>query len=203
VNEPARLEAFSDGVLAIAITLLVLDLNVHPEAGESLAHALVHAWPSYFAYIVSFMIIGIIWVNHHSIFTLVVQVDRLVLFANLLLLLVVAAIPFPTRLLAEHLTDDNADAHVASAVYCATMLAMSVSFSLLWLAVTRRPEMLRPGYVPGSAFETLRRFGLGMVVYTFTIGLSFVSAPLTLVVVFALSVYYCFDQVGISTTPAT
>src|SRR6266566_22821 len=102
-----RLEAFSDGVFAIAITLLVLDLAV-PARNRSepggLAAALGHQWPSYFAYLVSFLIIGIIWVNHHTVFDTVRLVDRPVLFANLALLLVVSALPFPTRLLAEYLT---------------------------------------------------------------------------------------------------
>jgi uncharacterized membrane protein len=100
----SRLEAFSDGVFAIAITLLVLDLAVPPvtEAErDGLWAALGHEWPSYFAYLVSFLVIGIIWINHHTMLTLVERVDRPVLFANLLLLLTVSVIPFPTRLLAE------------------------------------------------------------------------------------------------------
>src|SRR5437899_5745321 len=130
MTEPGRLEAFSDGVLAIAITLLVLDLTVplrNELHGESLALALGHQWPNYCAYAVSFLVIGIIWVNHHAMFAMVARTDRWVLFANLLLLMVVAAIPFPTRLLAEYLTAAGRDAHVAAAVYSATMLAMGIA----------------------------------------------------------------------------
>jgi uncharacterized membrane protein len=125
-----RLEAFSDGVFAIAITLLVLDLAV-PARNRSepggLAAALGHQWPSYFAYLVSFLIIGIIWVNHHTVFDTVRLVDRPVLFANLALLLVVSALPFPTRLLAEYLTAGY-DSHVAAAIYSAAMLTMGLAF---------------------------------------------------------------------------
>src|SRR5689334_7251447 len=96
-----RMEAFSDGVFAIAITLLVLDLRVPVPAElqhESLARRLAAEWPSYFAYLVSFLVIGIIWINHHSVCTFARGADRLVLFANLFLLLTVSTLPFPTRL---------------------------------------------------------------------------------------------------------
>ena len=152
-----RLEAFSDGVFAIAITLLVLDLAV-PARNEvrpgGLGSALAHQWPSYFAYLVSFLVIGIIWVNHHTMFSKVNLVDRPVLFANLALLLVVSALPFPTRLLAEYLTAGS-DAHTAAAIYSATMLAMGLAYSVLWIAVTRDVGLLhrarRPGRQPGRA----------------------------------------------------
>jgi uncharacterized membrane protein len=122
----SSVETFSDGVFAIAITLLVLDIAVPAREGSStgrLANALAHQWPSYFAYLVSFLVIGIIWVNHHTVFVKVRVVDRYVLFANLALLLTISVIPFPTRLMAEYLTAGT-DAHTAAAVYSATMLAM-------------------------------------------------------------------------------
>jgi uncharacterized membrane protein len=111
-----RVEAFSDGVFAIAITLLVLDLAVplREETPEGeLTASLAHQWPAYFAYLVSFLVIGIIWVNHHTVSDKVRLVDRPVLFANLVLLLVVSVIPFPTHLLAEYLTADQ-NSHVAA-----------------------------------------------------------------------------------------
>jgi uncharacterized membrane protein len=200
----ARTEAFSDGVFAIAITLLVLDLVVptRAEAAEhGLGHALAHEWPAYFAYAVSFLVIGIIWVNHHTMFDKVRLVDRPVLFGNLALLLTVSLIPFPTRLLAEYLTA-GADSHVAAAVYSATMFAMGVSYAALWLTLTRDANLLHDGIDPHSSRYALRRFGLGNVFYLATIGLSFVSAPLTLAIHGALALYYCFDQLPtIGTTP--
>jgi uncharacterized membrane protein len=192
-----RIEAFSDGVFAIAITLLVLDLVVpaRQEAAEvGLAHLLAEEWPAYFAYLVSFLVIGIIWVNHHTMFDKVRMVDRPVLFANLALLLVVSLIPFPTRLLAEYLTANGRDAHVAAAVYSTTMLAMGVAYSTLWLTLTRDVNLLEDGISPRSSRSALRRFGLGNVFYLATIGLSFISAPATLAVHAALAIYYCFDQ---------
>jgi uncharacterized membrane protein len=194
-----RTEAFSDGVFAIAITLLVLDLVVpaRQEAAEKgLAHALAQEWPAYFAYLVSFLIIGIIWVNHHTVFDKVRLVDRPVLFANLALLLVVSLIPFPTRLLAEYLTAGS-DSHVAAAVYSATMLAMGLAYTGLWLALTRDAKLLHEGVDPRASRLALRRFSVGNVFYLATIGLSFVNATATLAVHGALAIYYCFDQLPV------
>jgi uncharacterized membrane protein len=194
-----RLEAFSDGVFAIAITLLVLDLGVPPREGMppgGLGAALAHQWPAYFAYLVSFLIIGIIWVNHHTMFDKVRLVDRRLLFLNLALLLVVSAIPFPTHLLAEYLTA-GADSHIAAAIYSATMLAMGLAFGGLWLAITRDASLLHEHVDPAASRAAIRRFGLGNIFYLATIGLSFVSAIATLVVHAALAIYYCFDQLPV------
>jgi len=195
-----RVGAFSDGVFAIAITLLVLDLGVPPreELREGgLAAALAHQWPSYLAYLVSFLIIGIIWVNHHTVFDKVRFVDRPVLFANLAVLLTTSVIPFPTHLLAEYLTAGS-DAHTAAAVYSATMLAMGLAYSGLWLAITRDAALLHEHIDAATSRAALRRFGLGNVFYLATIGLAFVSAIATLAVHGALAIYYCFDQLPTS-----
>jgi uncharacterized membrane protein len=184
-------------VFAIAITLLVLDLIVpsRERAAEvGLGHALAEEWPAYFAYLVSFLVIGIIWVNHHYVFDKVRLVDRPVLFANLLVLLFVSLIPFPTRLLAEYLTARSSDSHIAAAVYSATMLAMGLSYALLWWLITRDERLLHEGVDPRAGRLALRRFAAGNIFYVATIGLSFVNATLTLAVHGALALYYCFDQ---------
>ena len=194
-----RLEAFSDGVFAIAITVLVLDLVV-PEPseleGETLAHALGQEWPSYFAYLVSFLVIGIIWMNHHALCTILRQVDRPVLFANLFLLLTVSVIPFPTRLLATYLTADDANAHVAAAVYSGVMLLLGVAFSGLFVAIVRDARLLHVPLAPDAVRAAQRRFSGGAVFYLVAIGLSFVSPVATLVLHAALAIYYSFDQLA-------
>lgn len=194
-----RLETFSDGVFAIAITLLVLDLAVPTEEEArdgGLAAALGRQWPSYFAYLVSFLTVGIIWVNHHTVFDKVHRVDRPVLFTNLGLLLTVSMIPFPTRLLAEYLTKGD-DAHVAAAVYSVTMLVMGLFFGGLWMAITRDGRLLHEHLDPAISRAALRRFAAGNIFYLATVGLSFLSAIATLAVHAALAIYYCFDQLPI------
>jgi uncharacterized membrane protein len=195
----ARLEAFSDGVFAIAITLLVLDLNVPaPDTlhGESLGRALAHQWPAYFAYLVSFLVIGIIWINHHALCALARRVDRRTLFANLFLLLAVSVIPFPTRILATYLTARSSDAHTAAATYAATMLVMGLAFSLLFLAFTRDARLLHTPVPPEALRSALRRFGAGGLCYAATIALAYLS-PLAMLAAHALlAVYYCFDQLA-------
>jgi len=195
----ARLEAFSDGVFAIAITLLVLDLNVpEPDSlhGQSLFGALVHQWPAYLAYLVSFLVIGIIWINHHAMCALARRVDRRTLFANLFLLLTVTVIPFPTRLLAAYLTAGHSDAHTAAAVYAITMLVMGVAFSLLFLAFTRDARTLHAPVPPEAIRTTIRRFSTGGLCYAATVALAYLSPIVMLAAHGLLAVYYCFDQLA-------
>src|SRR2546423_8681001 len=127
----SRIEAFSDGVFAIAITLLVLEIKV-PTHSEDLWHDLGQLWPSYVGFVVSFFTIGVIWVNHHRQFELFVRADRTLMFLNLQLLLWVAFIPFPTSLVAEYFRE-GVHEDVASAVYAGTFLAMGLSFFAMWV----------------------------------------------------------------------
>ncbi|MFI5934558.1 TMEM175 family protein [Actinoplanes sp. NPDC051494] len=196
MSEKGRLEAFTDAILAIAITLLALDLKLPAsEAGKPLGEALLHHWPSYLAYVVSFLTIGIMWVNHHAMFSLIARVDRGVLFLNLLLMLVVAAIPFPTALFAEHLTEEDSS-HIAAALYSGLMVAMSLCYIALWRWVISRPNLLHDHVDLEAARGTSRRFGLGILIYLATVGLSFVSGLATLLAHLVIALYYCFDQLS-------
>jgi uncharacterized membrane protein len=133
-----RLETFADGVLAIAATLLILNVDTQVHGGRSLAAQLLHIWPSYIAYAVSFLTIGIIWVNHHTVMTQIGRVDRVFLFLNVGLLMFIAFIPFPTRLVAEHIRTDGARA--AALTYGITLTSTAVMYSAVWFyaAVGRR-----------------------------------------------------------------
>jgi len=124
-----RLESFSDGVFAVAITLLVLDLHASASRPESLAVQLVREWPSFAAYVLSFLVIGIIWVNHHAMLTLAARVDRALMFYNLLLLLWVATIPFTTATLAAYLRTGGTDTRVAVLLYGLSLEGMAVAFT--------------------------------------------------------------------------
>ncbi|WP_369232296.1 TMEM175 family protein [Streptomyces sp. R21] len=199
MNESGRVEAFSDGVFAIAITLLILEIKV-PETGEheGLWHALGAQWPSYAAYVVSFLVIGIMWINHHQVFTHVVRVDRTLMFLNLLVLMVVAAVPWPTAMLAEYLREEKAS-HVAAAVYSIVMVAMALAFQALWWHLTRRGHLFDSRVDVEAARRTRVRFAVGSLAYPATVALAFVSAPLTLAAHGLIAVYYGFNQVPVPT----
>jgi uncharacterized membrane protein len=124
-----RVEAFSDGVIAVAITLLSLDLHVPSTSADgSLAHRLGMQWPSYVAYIVSFLTIGIIWINHHAMLRRIVGVDHAILVLNLLLLMTICVLPFSTSLMATYLREPHGE-NLAAAVWAGSFLLMSVAFS--------------------------------------------------------------------------
>jgi uncharacterized membrane protein len=197
MNESGRVEAFSDGVFAIAITLLILDIKV-PKEGENggLWHAIGAQWPSYAAYVVSFLVIGIMWVNHHQLFSYVARVDRPLMFLNLLVLMVVAAVPWPTAMLAEYLREGTAS-HAAAAVYSLVMVAMALTFQALWWHLTRTGHLFDARVDTAAARATRARFALGSLGYPLTVALAFVSAPLTLAAHGLLALYYGFNQVPV------
>jgi TMEM175 potassium channel family protein len=198
VTEKSRTETFSDGVLAIAVTLLVLDLRVpaRDTLHVPLASALAHQWPAYAAYVTSFLIIGIIWVNHHAVFDLLARIDRVALFLNLLLLMTVVAIPFTTALLSEYLTSGGRNARTAALVYSAVMLAMSCGFALLYTYVARRPVLLADGVDPVAVRASIVRFSaVGILLYVGTLVVALISAPLCLLAHLLIALYYCFQQI--------
>jgi uncharacterized membrane protein len=190
-----RLEAFSDGVFAIAATLLVLDLRL-PGPGpahHSVAYQLLRAWPEYFAYVVSFLTIGIMWMNHHTILAHVRRVDRPLLVLNLLLLMVVVAIPFPTALVAGHLHDAGAAA--ATVTYGLVMIAMSFGFAGLWLYVVSHAGKLGAGPHEHALRGSVPRFTGGLIAYVAgTLVAAFASAVAALAIFGLLAVYYLFDH---------
>ena len=182
----ARLEAFSDGVFAVAITLLVLELAVPGEEGD-LAHEVGQLWPSFAAYVVSFFTIGIIWVNHHTMVTGFERLDRTTLFLNLNLLLWVVLIPWSTALIAEHLRDSGADEHFAAAVYAANFLVMGFSFFAMWRHAGRAGLVT---LAAGTMHALIVRNGIGQGGYLAALGLAWVSAPAALIVCGLVAAYY-------------
>jgi uncharacterized membrane protein len=193
-----RLEAFSDGVFAIAITLLVIELHA-PEVsdGESLAHALLGEWPSYVAYLVSFLTIGVIWLNHHRVFTQVVQVDGPLLVLNLVVLLWTALIPFPTAVVAEFLGEGGEHARTAVALYSAVFVLLGLSFGGLFLWITHDDRLLHRLPPPEVVRAARLRFTVGNAVYVVALALSFVWPPLALALHAAMALYYAFDQASV------
>ena len=204
VVSTSRTEAFSDGVFAIAATLLVLELRVpHVEPG-GLSSALLERWPSYATYVVSFLTIGIIWVNHHAVMERIRVVNRPLLFMNLLFLMAVAVIPFPTALLADYLREGH-DERLAAAVYGGTMALMGVTFGVTW-AYAVISGLLHENVDPDRARRSLWIFVLGNPLYLLAIGASLLSARLALAIYALLALFYMFDvlpplEQGYETSP--
>ncbi len=160
ISETARLETFSDGVFAIAATLLIL--NVAAE-GSPLGRELLHIWPSYAGYAVSFLTIGIIWANHHTVFRQIGRVDRPFLMINVCFLMLVAFIPFPTRLIAEHLRDPGAEA--AALTYGITLTCTAVLYNVLWRYASHNGRLLSRAADPRTVSGISRSYLPGPFIY--------------------------------------
>ncbi len=173
-KDTARVEAFSDGVFAIAITLLILEIRV-PElheaaANEQLFYALLRLWPSFLAFVFSFFVILVMWINHHELVRWVRSSDYRFLFANGLLLLMVTFVPFPTAVVARYLGTDAARSAVA--FYCGTFLCINVAFNALFLSVAHRRRLLRPEVSERALARVRWAYGLAPLVYASSIALS-------------------------------
>jgi uncharacterized membrane protein len=188
-NETQRIEAFSDGVFAIAITLLIIEIGVpHVTGEESLASALRDLWPNYLAYVLSFVMIGIYWANHHSFFRLFVRTDHYFLMLNVFFLMAIAFLPFPTAVLGEYL-DDPDQRDVAVRLYCLGLLLPAFAWFCVWLYGNARglvDERLTPEY---ARFLTAQ-YLLSNVLYAGALMLSFVEAWVALSIVISLTLLY-------------
>src|SRR5581483_9806877 len=170
--ETTRLETFSDGVFAIAATLLVLDLRTSGHG--SLTHQLLRLWPSYFAYAVSFLTIGIMWINHHEIFRHVGRANRTFLMISVAFLMVIAFIPFPTHVLAEHVDDEGA--RTAALFYGLTFIVMAAMFSVLWFYAARGERLLAEDVDRRAVTGISRSFLPGIPLYTLATVSAFLSS---------------------------
>jgi uncharacterized membrane protein len=191
LRETSRVEAFSDGVFAIAITLLVLTLAVptyeQARTVASLRHGLLVQWPTYIAFVVSFISILIMWASHHNIFSLVRRVDHVFLLVNGLVLMGVTLTPFSTQILASHLGHPGAS--IAAGVYSAVALFAALSFNALWYWARRGGHLLEPGVAPRTLKAVTRQYAVGPAVYLLALGLSFVS-PWASIAIFVCVIAY-------------
>jgi len=185
-SETARVEAFSDGVFAIAITLLILDVHVPTSAPGHLGTALARQWPTYIAFLMSFSFIGIMWVNHHRLFNHIRGCDNRLLFLNLLLLLGVTVVPFPTALLAAHYA--QADRTISAAVFNGTYFVIAIFFNVLWHHAVRGG--LLDSETQESANSISRQYAVGPIAYLVCFLLSWISVPASLAVNIALAVFF-------------
>jgi len=195
-----RAEAFSDGVFAVAITLLVIDLLEIGSESRLTWGALGESWPKYVAYVVSFLTIGIMWLNHHTMLANIRRVDRPTLVLNLFLLLGIVALPFPTALVAEHLTGDQHSAEIAVVVYGIWMIVISIAFAAMWIYITARSEALggspadRPLAAAGGRVASTLRFTGGLAGYAAGTLVALIEPAASLAIFAALALYYLFEH---------
>ncbi len=196
-DDTGRIEAFSDGVFAIAITLLIIEIGVpHLEGeppGTTLPQALVGLWPSYLGYVISFLQIGVIWANHHNRFRLIERSDHGLLFLNIVFLMCVAFIPFPTALLAEYLEGSSPERETAGVIYTGTLAVTALFFTLLWLYAAAN-RLVDRGLDPSLLRAMTRRYLLGTVAYLLIFLLAFVNVAASLILVVILALLFVLPE---------
>jgi uncharacterized membrane protein len=189
-KETGRIEAFSDGVIAIAITLLVLDIKVPrglPETA-SLSGALLAEWPAYLAFATSFATIGIMWINHHRMFSLIKRADQWLLVLNSLLLMGITFLPFPTSLLAEYLGE--AEQRTAALIYSGTFFVIAVLFNVLWRYASHNNRLLDPRSDARAVRSISRQYAFGPLFYLVAFAVALVSAAGSLAVNMLLALFF-------------
>lgn len=191
-----RLESFSDGVMAVAITLLVLNIGVpkppspHAIHPPTLAHELLHQWPSYAAYVISFLTIGIIWINHHAMISRLRAANHTILILNLLLLLSIVVLPFTTSLMASYLRTERGES-LAAGIYSGSFLLMGIAFATLNQHILlRSADLLGVDLSEETRRRLLSRSVSGLLPYVVATALAPVSAYATLIICAALAGYY-------------
>jgi len=197
-KDTGRIEAFSDGVFAIAITLLIIEIGVpHLEGeppGTTLPEALLRLWPSFLAYVISFLQIGVIWANHHNRFRFIERSDHVLLFLNILFLMCVAFIPFPTALLAEYLDGTAAERETAGVIYAGTLAVTAVFFTVLWLYAAVNRRLVNRNLEPHLLRTMTRRYLLGTVAYLLVFLLAFVNVAASLALIVALALLFVLPE---------
>jgi uncharacterized membrane protein len=189
-----RVEGFSDGVFSIAITLLVFTV-AQPTNYHDLARELVQRWPSLAAYVVSFAVIGIMWLNHHSVFASLARVDRPLVYLNLLLLATVVFIPYPTAVLGEALRQ-GAGARTAAVVYSVTMALNACAWAALWIYASSGRRLLADSFPEARRRPATLLFTAGTLPYIVSIAIGFLNAYACLAFHGLLAIYYALDPLS-------
>lgn len=196
-KETGRVEAFSDGVFAIAITLLVLDLKVPRAeslpAGVGLWSFLLGQWPNFLAYVASFFTVLIMWVSHHRLFNQIRRIDDVFMYINGLLLLFVSVVPFPTSLLAEHIQHESAQ--TAAAIYAGNSVMIAVMFNVLWRYAAHKNRLLHPHADMTFVRGINRQYWYGPPLYLIAFVMAFVNVLLTVAICFGLALFFALSGV--------
>jgi len=189
--ETGRLEAFADGVFAIAATLLIIDVSVTAPGG-ALGHAVLHAWPAYAAYAVSFLTIGIMWVNHHACIRVIAVADTTFLTLNLLLLMCIAFVPFPTNLIAAHIRDSGLRA--AALTYGVTLTTTAVCFGSFWFYAARGRRLIAPDADPRLVSGISRSYLPGSLIYGTATLVALWNAQVSVALFAAIALFYLLES---------
>jgi uncharacterized membrane protein len=196
----SRLEAFSDGVFAVAITLLALDLTVEGPGHGRLLDQLYDKWPAFLAYLISFFMIGIVWVNHHALVRSIIKADRLLLFLNLVLLLFVVLIPFATATEADYFPANDPDGQLAMVLYAGVFLGMSIGFGAIFEWTLHGERVYQP--LPRERHWAARtRFVGGGLIYVIAVIVATFSAVAAFVLIALVAVYYIVENTPASPGP--
>ncbi len=202
LSETGRIEAFSDGMFAIAMTLLILGIKVPAESAAShLAAALIKQWPAYLAFITSFASIGIMWINHHRLFTLIGRADDALLALNTLLLLGITVVPFPTALVAQYL--EGPGTRTAVLIYSGTFFLIAIFFNVLWRYASGSGRLLGEGADPASVSGISRQYAIGPAIYLVAAILAYFSPLASLVMNLLLAVYFALPHHILTLPPAS
>ncbi|HLG76992.1 MAG TPA: TMEM175 family protein [Ktedonobacteraceae bacterium] len=194
-KETGRVEAFSDGVFAVAITLLILNIQPPPLsdhgqfADQALLDYLINQWPMLLAFVTSFASIGVMWMNHHKVFSLIRYTDTPLLTLNLLLLLVIVFIPYPTALLAQQYAT-YPQGHVAALLYTGTDVLLATCFNLLWRYASHHNRLLNKQADSQEVTAIKRQYLLGPVVQLITFGLAWINVPASILLCLLLTLFF-------------
>jgi uncharacterized membrane protein len=193
-KETDRLEAFSDGVFAVAITILVFGITVPRDLrpGQTLLAALLAQWPAYLAFLTSFATVGIMWINHHALFTHIRRSDHTLLVLNGLLLLGITFVTFPTALVAEYI--QHRDARTAAVVYAGTFEVIAILFNLLWRYASHDNRLLRPDVNRQAVEAITKSYSWGPPMYLISFALAFISALGSLSLNMAMAVFFALPR---------
>jgi uncharacterized membrane protein len=192
-KETGRVEAFSDGVFGIAMTLLVLDVKVPPPAnGTRLAGDLLRQWPAYFSYVTSFLTVLIMWMNHHKLFRHIHRINHPLLVLNGLLLMGVTLVPFPTALLAAYI--GHAGERIAAVVYSGWFVVIAIFFNLLWRYAASGGRLLARNHDPAAVAAITRQYRGGPLPYVAALGLAFFNVAASVGLCFALAVFFAVPE---------
>ena len=188
-----RLETFADGVFAIAATLLILNVDAQiPEDIHDLGAQILDIWPSYLAYAVSFVTIGIMWINHHTMMAQIERVDRRFLIATIGLLMCIAFVPFPTRIVAEHIR--GAGAQDAALLYGFTLVVTAIMFSVNWFYASRGRRLLRPDADAAIVSGVTRSYLPGPYIYLGATLVAFASPRASVILFMAIALFYIVES---------